>query len=133
VLNIVIPAMEQNLALFRVLFPIAISVSIALAMGTAILLMMTNAKNAAVMRVLGKTSGSVRRAMIAEQILVCIVGIGLGLIAIYVLEMGSGVALFDATPLVLAALYFAGAVVGCFIGAIVVSSKTPLEMLQVRE
>ena len=133
VLTIVIPAMEQNLSLFRVLFPIAVGVSIALAIGTSILLMMQNAKNAAVMRVLGKTGGRVRFALCIEQILVCVTGIVLGLGALFIISAGGGEFSFAIAPLVLAGFYFAGVVLGSVIGAIAISAKTPLEMLQVRE
>jgi hypothetical protein len=44
-----------------------------------------------------------------------------------------GVAAFEVTPLALAGLYFAGAVTGSAAGAFLISAKTPLELLQVRE
>ena len=124
----VIEPMEQNLALLRVLYPIAIGVAIVLSVGLSLLIMLQNAKNVAVMRVLGKPRIKAQFALCIEQIMVCIAGTVLGLVALLVVGVTFGV-----EPLGLAALYLAGATVGSAAGAFVISAKTPLELLQVRE
>jgi len=48
-------------------------------------------------------------------------------------QISPGETIFDIAPFVLAGFYFADAVLGSAIGAIAVSAKTPLELLQVRE
>ena len=132
-LNMTNPAMEENLALFRMLFPVAISVSIALAMGTSILFMMQNAKYAAIMCIMGKPGRRVVFALCIKQILVSIAGVALGLASLFAIHLYAGRAVPSIATLIIAGLYFAGAVVGSIIGAIVTSTKTPLELLLVRD
>jgi len=125
--NVIIP-MERNLSLLRVLYPIAIGAAFVLSLGLSLLTMLQSAKNAAIMRVLGKTKGNAQFALIAEQLIVCVVGAGVGLLIMPLLSVALGL-----VALSFAGLYLAGALVGSFIGAVVISAKTPLELLQVRE
>ena len=126
--NTIFP-MEQNLALLQILYPIAIVVAAVLATGFAFLVMMQNAKNAAIMRVLGKTKPLTQIMLSGEQILLCIVGVILGMSAL----SAFGADITNAAPIILAAMYFICATLGSIIGAMVVSAKTPLELLQTRE
>ena len=125
--NVVIP-LEQNLSLLRILYPIAIGVAFALALGLSLLTMLQSAKNAAIMRVLGKPRAASQFMLCVEQLIVCIAGILLGLLALYIVVAAAGV-----TPLLLAGVYLAGAVIGSAIGAFVISMRAPLDLLQVRE
>lgn len=127
-----IPNMQENLELLRLIFPIAISVSIAMAMGISILIMLRNTKNVAIMRALGKAACYIRFSLFMWQILVCIVGIALGLAVLYILELRMGNA-FAIAPLVIAGMYFAGAVMGTIIGVVAVAAKHPLDLLLIRE
>ena len=125
--NVVIP-MEQNLELLWILYPIAIVVSVIIAAGFAVLLMLQNAKIAAIMVVLGTRRIRVRALLCAEQLVLTLVGILLGVAILPLLGMGFAPAL-----LLPAGLYLGGAVVGAVTGAVIISMKSPLELLQVRE
>jgi len=125
--NVIIP-MERNLSLLRVLYPIAIGAAFVLSLGISLLTMLQSAKNAAIMRVLGKTKGNAQFALIAEQLIVCVVGVTVGLLIMPLLSVPLWL-----TALSFAGLYLAGAFIGSLVGAIVISAKTPLELLQVRE
>ena len=126
--NAVIP-LEQNLSLLRILYPIAIAVAALLSVGLALLIMLQNAKNAAIMRVLGRQKSLSQLILIGEQVFVCTLGVVLGLLAL----LAVNVSIFDLTPLLLALLYFTGVGVGSIIGAVIINAKTPLELLQTRE
>jgi hypothetical protein len=125
--DMVIP-LEQTLSLLRVLYPIAVGLAFLLAVGLSVLIMMQNAKIASVMRVLGQTKSATQRALCVEQLGICLAGILLGLIGLAVAGVAMGIA-----PVLLALLYFGGAAIGSVIGAVVVSVRPPLELLQVRE
>ncbi|MCL2350360.1 MAG: hypothetical protein FWC67_02655, partial [Defluviitaleaceae bacterium] len=125
----VIEPMEQNLALLRVLYPIAIGVAIILSIGLSMLIMLQNAKNAAIMRILGKPKLKAQVALCGEQIIVCAVGVVFGLVVLVAI----GVSAFAIAPLLLALMYFGGSAIGSAIGAYLISGKTPLELLQTRE
>jgi hypothetical protein len=125
----VIEPMEQNLTLLRLFYPIAVGVAAILSVGLSLLLMLQNAKNAAIMRVLGKGKFKSQLTLCGEQMLVCLVGVVLSLTFLLLI----GVDVFERTPLVLAGIYFAGAVIGSAIGAFLISAKAPIELLQARQ
>ena len=124
----VIMPMEQSLSFLRILYPIAIGVAFLLALGLSLLTMLQSAKNAAIMRVLGKPRSASQIMLCAEQLIVCISGILLGLLALIIFGGIIGI-----TPFILAGMYFAGAVIGSVAGAFVISMRAPLDLLQVRE
>ena len=124
--TVVIP-LEENLNLLRLLYPIAKVMSFVLALGLTLLLMLQNAKNVAILRVLGVPRYRTRLNLGAEQLAVCITGVAIGLVA--VLFMGIGMA----TAGLLVGIYMAGAAIGTIVGVLVISYRTPLELLQVRE
>ncbi|MDR2168006.1 MAG: hypothetical protein LBE35_09200 [Clostridiales bacterium] len=121
--------MEQNLALLRLLYPIAIVIAAALSIVLSMLLMLQNTKIVAIMRVLGGSKLKSRFALCAEQVLVCITGVLAGLAALAII----GVPIAETAALNLAALYFIGATTGALLGAAIISSKTPIELLQIKE
>ncbi|MDR2167658.1 MAG: hypothetical protein LBE35_07405 [Clostridiales bacterium] len=123
-----IEPMEQNLALLQLLYPVALAAAVVLSIGLSLVLMLQNIKTAAIMRILGKTKTSSQLMLCAEQILICIVGVMLGLATLAII----GVPALETTPLMLAGLYFAGATLGSIIGALTITTKTPLELLQAR-
>ena len=125
--NVIIP-MEQSLSLLRVLYPIAIGVAFLLSLGLSLLTMLQNAKNAAIMRVLGKPRTASRFMLCTEQLMVCVAGIFIGLVVLLITGTFMGV-----TPLLLAGVYLGGALIGSVIGAFVISMRAPLDLLQVRE
>jgi hypothetical protein len=126
-LRVVAGSMEQNLSLLGLLYPVAIAVSIAIGFGLVLLLMLQNAKNAAIMRVLGSTKRRTRAVLCTEQLIVCLLGIIIGLAAVTILGWSIGAAVM------LAGLYLAGTAVGSAAGSILVTNRPPLELLQVKE
>jgi hypothetical protein len=124
----VVEPMEQNLALLRVLYPIAIGVAFILSAGLSLLIMLQNAKNAAIMRILGSTKLKSQAKLFGEQVFVCAAGVILGIIALLII----GVSAFEVMPLALAGLYFVGTVMGSVAGAVIISGRTPLELLQLQ-
>jgi len=128
-LRMVAAPMEQNLSLLRQLYPAAIGVSILIGLGLSMLLMLQNAKNAAIMRVLGGSLKKSRAVLCAEQLTLCLLGLLLGLCALTVLNWGFSVA----SVMLVAGLYLGGVAIGAFVGAVLVTNRPPLELLQVKE
>jgi hypothetical protein len=124
--TVVVP-LEENLHLMRVLYPIARAVSFVLALGLSLLLMLQNAKNAAILRVLGMPRYKTRFNLCMELLAVCIFGVAIG----FVVVLAFGVSVATAGTLI--GLYLAGAAVGTIVGGMVISQRTPMELLQVRE
>ncbi|MCL2187690.1 MAG: hypothetical protein FWC16_01470 [Defluviitaleaceae bacterium] len=128
VIDTVIIPLEQNLTLLRVLFPIAVAAAFLLGLGLSLLTLLQNAKNAAIMRILGKAKSATRFVLCIEQLLVCTLGVVIGLSALPAGGVVPGI-----IPLGLAGVYLLGAIIGTIAGAYVISAKAPLELLQVRE
>jgi ABC-type antimicrobial peptide transport system permease subunit len=89
-------------------------------------------KEAAILRVLGTTRTAVRLALISEPFFLSIIGVLIGLGIAYFLWMTSGLVPVGAL-LTGAGLYLAGALAGSVIGAMSVTNKKPIELLQVKE
>jgi len=128
-LRMVVIPMEQNLSLLRLLYPVAIVLSVTIGLGLSMLFMLQNAKIASIMRVLGTTKIKSRATLCSEQVAICLVGLALGLAILSVLGWGFGFT----SSLLLAGVYLVGAVIGTASGAIIVTNRAPLELLQVRE
>jgi hypothetical protein len=128
-LRMVVIPMEQNLSLLRLLYPVAIALSIIIGLGLSLLLMLQNAKVAAIKRVLGTSKIKARTTLCGEQMFICLFGLTVGLISLTALSWGFGLT----SSLGLAGLYLAGAAAGMVAGAVVVTNRSPLELLQVRE
>jgi len=125
-LRIVVGSMEQNLHFMRLLYPVAVVVSIIIGAGLSLLLILQNAKNAAIMRMLGSTKNRTRAVLWIEQLAVCLIGLIIGLAAVFILDWGALVSVM------LAGLYLVGVVIGSVMGSVLVTSKPPLELLQVK-
>ena len=128
----VVEPLEKNLLLMSILYPVTVSVSTIIAAGLAALLIFQAAKEAAIMRVLGTTKTRTRAMLCTEQLSLCLVGLLLGLAMLVVLRKDAS-AVFAGTALVCAGLYLTGAVFGAMFGAISVTNRMPLELLQVKE
>ena len=126
-LMFVIVPMEENLALLQLLFPIAVVLSALMGAGIHILLMLQNAKNAAIMAVLGTSRRKTKLMLGFQLILVSICGIAA---AMLILVAAVGIR-FD---LAISALPFLiGSIAGAIAGAELTTNKAPLELLQVKE
>jgi len=121
-----VTALEQHVLLLQLLFPIAMGISGVIGAGLAMLLLLQNAKNAAIMRVLGMPKGKVQIVLWLGQIILCVVGGLVGILLIVAIGWRADL-LTVVTP------YWAGAAVGAAIGAILVTNRAPLDLLQVKE
>jgi len=131
-LRVVVAQLDKNISLLEVLYPVVIGVSVLIGAGLCLLLLLQAAREAAILRVLGATRTAVRLALIAEPLFLSILGVVLGLGISRVLWTASG--LVQAGPMLIAAsLYLAGTLAGLVAGAIAVTDKKPIELLQVKE
>lgn len=119
--------MEQNLRLMKILFPIAQLVAMLAGGMVSLLLLLQNAKTAAILRVLGIPAKTVRRMLGAEKLLLGIAGSVAGILLCAILGK------WNMALLVNAALYLLGLLIGMVIGCAAVTRKKPLELLQVKE
>jgi len=116
-----VAAFTQHVALLRLLFPIAVVVSAVMGLAITTLVTLQNAKNAAIMRVLGMSSVKTKLTLWCQQMIICTLGVLTGLI------------LMGTVFIAVALPYLVGALVGAIVGAVLVSSKSPLDLLQVKE
>ncbi|MCL1989223.1 MAG: hypothetical protein FWG64_14810 [Firmicutes bacterium] len=120
-------ALEQVLILLNLLYPIVVAIAVAVAIFLSILLMLQNAKMVAIMSVLGSSKPKIALMLCIKQLAVFLGGIILGLLLTLILGWNFSLIL----PLSLN--YFVGAIIGSIFGAILVTKKSPIDMLQVRE
>lgn len=125
----VVRPMEQSLALMAVLYPITVGVSVVIAAGLSILIMMQSAKEAALMRMLGVTKAGTQRILCIRQLSLCLMGLVMGMV---VLRQYAAVVLWDSIW-INASLYLAGAAAGSIAGSFAITNRMPLELLQVKE
>jgi len=118
--------LRQHMLLMQMLFPITIAVSVAIGMVFAMLFMLQNAKNAAIMRVLGEPMLKVRCTLWLGQMIVYLCGGLTGIVITAVIGLRSGLVMV-AVP------YLAGAVIGAAVGVVLITNRAPMELLQVRE
>lgn len=120
--------MERTLSLFGILYPVTMAVFLVLGFGFQFLLLLLRRREAAVLRVLGNSAGTVRKLLAAEQIWLCVLGILAGVILLLILGWQPALRVWQA-----AGLYLLGSVAGIVAGSIAVTGKRPLELLQVHE
>jgi hypothetical protein len=131
-LKVVVSQLDKNISLLKVLYPVVMAVSVLIGAGLCLLLLLQVTREAAIMRVLGTTRTAVRLVLITEPLILSIIGIVIGLGISRLLWTASG--LVPTVPLLSSAgLYLAGVLVGLVIGAITVTNKKPIELLQVKE
>jgi hypothetical protein len=128
ILHNVIGSMEQNLTLLHLLYPIATTAAVIISAAISLLMMLQNAKSAAIMRILGKTKVTSQVTLCAEYVILCTIGAGMGLT--FLLAIGTSA---QANPLPPTALHLISTLIGATLGVIILNNKTPMEMLQVRE
>ncbi|MCL2407556.1 MAG: hypothetical protein FWC95_06465 [Defluviitaleaceae bacterium] len=128
----VVGPLEQMNRMMAVLYPVTIVLSAVIGTGLATIIMFQNAKNAAIMRVLGSPKVKSRTVLCVEQVLLCMGGLVIGL-AVLALVVGDIAIIWELNTLLCAALYLLGASLGAVGSAISITRKMPLELLQVRE
>ena len=128
-LRVVIEPLEQSYRVLSTLYPIAVLVSFAVAVGVSLLLTLQKNGDAAVLRVLGGSRGQVYGVLCIEQLILVTGGLLLALALCF------GLAQRPLWPFALknAALYLLGALLGTSFAALFMLRRTPLAFLQSRE
>jgi ABC-type lipoprotein release transport system permease subunit len=131
-LRVVVNQLDKNMSLLRVLYPVVIAVSVLIGAGLCFLILLQATKEAAIMRVLGTTRTAVRLALISWPFTLSVIGVIIGLGISRLLWTTSDLVAVGAL-LTGAGLYLAGVLAGSFSGAILVTNKKPMELLQMKE
>ncbi len=131
-LRIVVSQLEKNLSILKVLYPVVMVVSALIAAGLCFLLLLQKTREAAILRVLGITRITVCLALILDSFCLSLIGVVIGLGLAALLWMSAG-AMSAGGLLTSAGLYLVGVLAGLVSGAILVTNKQPLELLQVKE
>lgn len=128
----VVGPLEQNIRLLSVLYPVTAALSVLIAAGVSVLLLLQSAKEAAALRAMGCTKARVGAMLSFQQALPCLFGVLIGFAGMAVFRGGiEGV--LSGNTLLCAGLYLAGAALGAaFTSAALVRLK-PMELLQVKE
>jgi len=126
-LNSIINSLEQSMLLLEMLYPVAVGIALIIGAGIALIIVLQGTKNAAIMRVLGASKLKAGFITWAEQVLLCLLGLCIGVVALIL--MGRGIDMV----LMLSGMYLAGVAFGSAVGAVVITAKKPIEHLQVRE
>jgi hypothetical protein len=125
-----IEPLEKNISLLKVLYPVTVVVSLLVAAGLGILFMLQSAKEAAVIRVLGGGVNRTRVMIGGGQVVLCALGIALGVCVNAVISQDSAVFL---AAMGCAGLYFVASLMGNVVTAVIMSNRKPLTLLQNRE
>ena len=126
--------LENSIRLMEMLFPIALTLSLLAAVGVSALLILTEAREAAIMRVLGTTKLRSRIILSLQVIFMVLAGLMIGLTVSFAWAGSLGLAWATAgLSLLCAAAYLLCAAAGSAAGAVIVTNRSPLELLQVKE
>ena len=128
-LRIVVGSLERNMALLNMLFPVAIVAAAIIGFLISLLMLMQHAKTSAIMRSLGVTKIKVVSLLFAELFSVSAMGYVLALAILLFIRLSA--ATIDVV--LHSSFYILGVVAGSLTGAIVISGRSPLSLLQVRE
>lgn len=121
-----VASLQQHILLLQMLFPIAVVISAVIGASLAMLTIIQNAKNAAIMRILGMPKFKTMLALWLWQIGMSFVGALFGLIITILVGL-------KAELMIVAVPYLAGAIIGAAVGAVLVANRSPLDLLQVKE
>ena len=121
--------MERNIILMKTLYPIANVVSFLAAFGLSILFLFQRRREAAILRILGIGNLVTRMVLALELLAVDVAGLFLGAGICVLLADSAGFGAFLAA----AGCYFSGCLLGSIAGAVLVTCRSPLELLQEKE
>lgn len=121
--------MERNIILMKTLYPIANVVSFLAAFGLSILFLFQRRREAAILRILGIGNLVTRMVLALELLAVDVAGLLLGAGICVLLMDSAGFGAFLAA----AGCYFSGCLLGSIAGAVLVTYRSPLELLQEKE
>ena len=120
--------MEKNIALMKILYPLANAVAFLAAVGLSVLFLFQRRREAAVLRVLGVGMFPTRLILTLELLAVNAAGLMIGA-AVTAILTESGL---SAMPFA-AGCYFLGCMIGTVAGAVIITKGRPLELLQDKE
>ncbi len=127
-LSEVVEPMERVVSLFEVLYPFIILIVVVIGMGFQILMLMRRKKEATLMRLLGSGKREVWRIMFTGHLLLCVLGITIGIAILLPLYKNMAFSVILATG-----LYLLGNVAGGIIGNFLILKSFKLELLQESE
>lgn len=127
-LSEVVEPMERVVSLFEVLYPFIILIVVVIGMGFQILMLIRRKKEATLMRLLGSGKNEVWQIMFTGHLLLCVLGIPIGIAIMFLLYKNMAVNVILATG-----LYFLGNVAGGIIGSFLILKSFKLELLQESE
>ena len=128
--------LEDSIALMKLLYPVVVLLSVLVAAGVSVLLVLVAAKEAAILRVQGTTKVRTISILSLQQVFTCFAGLLIGLMGILFYLVGTKPELLTViTPgaVVCVMLYLAAGIVGAVTSSTAIIRKNPLEMLQVKE
>ena len=128
----VVEPLEKTLSLFALLYPVALALVALIGAGLSLLLVFQSAREAAALRALGVPKGRIRAMFTAQQGLLCLPGLLLGFLGLLLLQ-GDAAKVFSVDSLLCAGLYLLGTLLGAYFGAMAVTRRKPMELLQVKE
>ena len=131
-----IAPLENSAELMQVLYPVTLVLSLLVAAGLAVLFVMTSAKEAAIMRVLGTSRLRSRVVLALQTAFTSLGGLAVGFLGVLVYTARTRPDLFAnlaGASGFCAVLYLLAAIAGSAASASVVTGRNPLELLQVKE
>ncbi len=131
-LRIVVAQLEKNISLLEVLYPVVIGVSVLVGAGLCFLLLLQATREAAILRVLGTTRPIVRLSLISEPLCLSFIGVIIALGIAYIIWVSTEVVPLSQL-LLSSGLYLMGVIAGSVAGAVLVTNKQPIDLLQVKE
>jgi len=116
--------------LIEILYPIALIVAVLIGSILPALIIMQNAKEASLLRVLGTSKTRTRVILLLEPIILCIVGMLIAVVMLYFANHGR---LPPEALSIYCSLHFAGCIIGTSVVSGKVTKRNVLELLQVKE
>ena len=135
-LRLAVEPLEASIRLMEILYPITLVLSLLTAAGIAVLFVMTSAREAAILRILGTTKLRSRAMLALQTAVTSLAGLLLGVAGVLAYagrtrpELLAGLV---SASVLCAILYLLAAIAGAVLSAVSVTARNPLELLQVRE
>ena len=126
----VVEPMEKNLSLMERLYPITLLISAVIGGVLCLLLILNQAKEIALLRMLGVSEARIRGTHLKQLMLLCAIGLVIGL-AFLILLRGFEVIRPDVG--IASLVFLIGAFIGALFGTYLVAKRKPMELLQVKE
>ena len=126
----VVEPMEQNLSLMERLYPVTLMISGIIGAVLCLLLVLNQSKETALLRTLGVSKVNIRKMQVSQIALLSVIGLGVGFIMIVGLR---GIEAIQWSIGVAAMIYLIGALLGTLLGSNLITTRKPMELLQVKE